>query len=56
VHVELYNKPVVPLLEECHSNETMNVVQEENKGDQASRTSIVKEEMKFSTEANLNSY
>jgi len=27
------------------SDETMNVVQEENKGDQASRTSIVKEEM-----------
>jgi len=34
----------------------MSVAQEENKGDQASRTSIVKEEMKFSTEANIKSY
>ena len=56
VHVELNNKPVVPLLGECHSNETMNVVQEENKGDQASRTSVLKEEMKFSPEANMKSY
>jgi len=45
VHVELYNKPVVPLLEESNSNGSMNVVQEENMRDQASRTSIVKEEI-----------
>jgi hypothetical protein len=36
------NKSVVPLLQEYDSDETMNVVQEEQKADQAARTSIVK--------------
>ena len=40
--VELYNKPVVPLLGEYDSDGTMNVVREEKKADQVFGTSIVK--------------